>query len=181
MSAPEPRDMRIDFINLTSYRNEIEIFSFQPDKASFGKGGGNVISVQLFDEANNPLIWVIGGEKVKLTILCKANADIFSPIVGFYVNDRLGQSIFGDNTFNFTKLTPPIISFGENFETIFEFTMPILPLGDYSITVALAEGSQQEHIQHHWMHEALLLKSHSTSVSTGLVGVPMSSITMSVR
>lgn len=61
------------------------------------------------------------------------------------------------------------------------FTMPILPLGDYSITVALAEGSQQEHIQHHWMHEALLLKSHSTSVSTGLVGVPMSSITMSVR
>ena len=181
VSAPEPRDMRIDFINLTSYRNEIEIFSFQPDKASFGKGGGNVISVQLFDEANNPLIWVIGGEKVKLTILCKANADIFSPIVGFYVNDRLGQSIFGDNTFNFTKLTPPIISFGENFETIFEFTMPILPLGDYSITVALAEGSQQEHIQHHWMHEALLLKSHSTSVSTGLVGVPMSSITMSVR
>ena len=62
-----------------------------------------------------------------------------------------------------------------------DFTLPILPLGDYTITVALAEGTQQDHVQHHWMHEALLLKSHSSSVSTGLVGVPMSNIRMSVQ
>jgi lipopolysaccharide transport system ATP-binding protein len=58
--------------------------------------------------------------------------------------------------------------------------MPILPVGDYSITVALAEGTQQDHIQHHWMHEALIIKSHSTSVSTGLVGVPMSDIRLGI-
>lgn len=54
--------------------------------------------------------------------------------------------------------------------------MPILPAGDYTFTVALAEGTQQEHIQHHWIHEALMIKFHSSSVSTGLVGTPMTNI-----
>ena len=54
--------------------------------------------------------------------------------------------------------------------------MPILPKGDYFVTVALAEGTQQEHIQHQWIHEAVLFQSHSSSVSTGLVGIPMKEI-----
>jgi lipopolysaccharide transport system ATP-binding protein len=56
--------------------------------------------------------------------------------------------------------------------------MPILPVGDYSICVALAEGTQVRHIQHHWIHDAIQFRSHSSSVSTGLVGIPMSSIEM---
>ena len=179
--ASQARDMRLDYINKTKFRNDVEIFSFQSDKASFGKRGGSINLVQLLDEASNPLIWVIGGEKVRLVVYCIANQNIFSPIVGFYVNDQLGQPIFGDNSFNFSQLKPLIISPGEKFETVFEFNMPILPVGEYSITVALAEGTQQEHVQHHWVHEAVLLKSHSSSVSTGLVGIPMSFIKMSVR
>ncbi|BBP05746.1 ABC transporter ATP-binding protein [Sulfuriferula plumbiphila] len=175
------RDMRLDFINTTNHRNDIELFSFVPDAASFGKGGGNITLVQLLDETGQPLAWVVGGEKVRLIITCLANTNMFSPIIGFLVNDRLGQPIFGDNTFNFSKQSPLIISSGEKFEAEFEFRMPILPMGDYSITVALAEGTQQDHIQHHWVHDALSLKSHSSSVSTGLVGVPMSNVSVSVR
>lgn len=175
------RDMRLDFINTTSYRNDIELFTFVPDAASFGKGGGNITSVQLLDETGKPLAWVVGGEKVKLIITCLAITGMIGPIIGFYVTDRLGQPIFGDNTFNFSKRSPLIIPQGEKFVAEFEFSMPILPVGDYSITVALAEGTQQDHVQHHWMHDALLLKSHSSSVSTGLVGVPMNNITVRVR
>lgn len=177
----QPRDMRLDFINATNYRNDIELFNFAPDASSFGKGGGNIVSTQLLDEKNQRLAWIVGGEKVKLIVTCFANTNIFSPIIGFLVNDRLGQPIFGENTFNFSKLTPFSISPGKEFEAVFEFRMPILPIGDYSITVALAEGTQQDHIQHHWIHDALLLKSHSSSVSTGLVGVPMNNIRMSEK
>lgn len=175
------RDMRIDFINTTNHRNDIELFSFVPDADSFGKGGGNITSVQLLDEASKPLAWVVGGELIKLIITCFANTAIPSPIVGFIVNDRLGQPLFGDNTCNFSNHEPLMISQNEKFEAIFEFRFPILPMGDYSITAALAEGNQLEHIQHHWMHEAIFLKSHSTSVCTGLVGVPMNNIRMSVK
>jgi lipopolysaccharide transport system ATP-binding protein len=87
--------------------------------------------------------------------------------------------LFADNTCNFSKQTPLFISSGESFVTTFEFLMPILPIGDYSVTIALGEGTQQEHVQHHWIHEAVMLKSHSSSVCTGLVGVPMKAISMS--
>lgn len=177
----QPRDMRLDFINTTNYRNDIELFKFVPDSESFGIGGGDITSVQLLDDDDQPLSWVVGGEKVKLLITCVANANMFSPILGFIVNDRLGQRIFGDNTFNFSKQAPLIISTGEIIEAEFEFRMPILALGDYSITVALAEGTQQQHVQHHWIHDAVLLKSHTSSVSTGLVGVPMSNIQLAIK
>jgi lipopolysaccharide transport system ATP-binding protein len=172
----DSRDMRIEFVNSTKHRNDIELFSFRPDANSFGMGQGRISNVQLLDEKGRQLTWVVGGEKVILKINCSSNDHIFSPIVGFYVNDRLGQPLFGDNTFNFSKATPLSIVSGDNFCAEFHFRMPILPVGDYSITASLAAGTQTEHVQHHWIHEALLLKSHSTSVSTGLVGIPMNQI-----
>ncbi|MDK9705960.1 MAG: ABC transporter ATP-binding protein [Desulforhopalus sp.] len=174
----QPRDMRLDYINSTTYRNDIELFSFMSDSPAFGKGGGHIISVQLQDRHGNPLTWVVGGEMVALKVFCRAEIDLFSPIIGFSVNDRLGQTLFGDNTCNFSQRKPLTISSGSSFYAIFDFMMPILPMGDYSVTVALAEGSQQDHVQHHWIHEAILFKSHSSSVSTGLVGVPMKDIKM---
>jgi lipopolysaccharide transport system ATP-binding protein len=56
--------------------------------------------------------------------------------------------------------------------------MPVLPSGDYSVTVALAEGTQEDHVQHHWVHDALIVKSVSLSVCTGLIGIPMQNISL---
>ena len=56
--------------------------------------------------------------------------------------------------------------------------MPILPPGTYSVTVAVANGTQQDHVQHHWIHDALFFKSESSMVATGLVGIPMLRISL---
>lgn len=105
---------------------------------------------------------------------------LFSPIVGFFVKDRLGQTIFGDNTFFTYMNTPLSVSAGQILETCFNFRIPVLPVGDYSICPAIAEGTPQDHVQHHWIHEALIFRVHSSSVCHGLIGVPMNSIRMSV-
>lgn len=170
------RDMRLKLINSTKLRNDIEIFRFTSGTDSFGKGESQITSVYMTDETSQPLSWVIGGENVKLIITCTAKSAIFNPIIGFYINDRLGQQLFGDNTSNFSENKSLSISPGESFKAEFEFNMPILPMGDYSITAALAEGTQQDHTQHHWIHDAIAFKSHSSSVSTGLIGIPMTSI-----
>ena len=60
----------------------------------------------------------------------------------------------------------------------FCFQMPILPAGDYSVAVAIANGTQDVHEQHHWIHDAIIFRSESSSVSTGLVGIPMRAINM---
>ncbi|MNO02465.1 hypothetical protein D3C81_2228730 [compost metagenome] len=58
--------------------------------------------------------------------------------------------------------------------------MPVLPSGDYAISVAVSDGTQKQHVMHQWIHDALILSSRSTSVSTGLIGIPMLDIRMDV-
>ncbi len=176
-----PRDMRQDWINNSRWRNDVEIFAFDPEAPSFGDGGATITSVALYDENGAPLNWIVGGEMCRLTITAQIHQQISSLIVGFYLKDRLGQALFGENTYNFTLQSPPDARRGDTISASFEFRMPILPAGDYSFTTALAEGSQESHRQHHWVHDALILKSHSSSASTGLLGLPMRSISLEIQ
>jgi len=169
-------DQRLRYINQSPFRNDIELFSFNPSSLSFGKGGAQITSVELLDEEDRPLTWVVGGERVTLRIRAEAHTDVAGPIIGFFVKDRLGQFLFGDNTFLACRDNPQDLAPGNRVEASFGFAMPVLPVGDYSICVAVAEGTQVDHMQHHWIHDALQFRSHSSSVTTGLVGIPMSSI-----
>jgi lipopolysaccharide transport system ATP-binding protein len=149
-----------------------------PGAAAFGKGGAVIIGVELSDSRAGRLTGCVGGESVTLRVRCKANDDLSGAIIGFLVKDRLGQFLFGDNTYQTCIDRPLNIRGGHKFEAAFTFDMPILPTGDYSICVAIAEGTQAEHVQHHWIHDALFFKSYASGVSTGLVGIPMQKIEM---
>lgn len=175
------RDMRQDMLSCPPFRNDIHIFKFNKDGTFFGKGGCSIEQVLLYDEKNTPLNWVVGGEIVTLHIFCLAHIDMFSPIVGFHFKDRLGQILFGDNTFLSHMENPLHVRSGQCFTAGFTFRMPILERGDYSIGAAVAEGTQTEHVQHQWRHDALMLTSVSTSLSTGIMGIPMTNITLAVR
>lgn len=61
----------------------------------------------------------------------------------------------------------------------FAFQMPRLAAGDYAITVAVANGTQHDHVQHHWVHDAVMFRSESTSVASGIIGIPMARINLS--
>ena len=180
MTHNEFKDMRLEFIDTTRFRNDIELFTFQPDSPSFGKGGATIISVIIADNEGISIKWVVGGENITLIIKCLAHTDLKRPIVGFVIKDRLGQALFGDNTF-ITYLSKPINVFsGQAIQAEFKFRMPLLPVGDYSVCVAIADGTQENHIQHHWFHDALVFKSHSSIICHGLLGVPMQKIELLV-
>lgn len=175
---PVRRDMREDFINQSNYRNDIELFEFSPDADQFGKRGALIERVQLLDIKRQPLAWVVGGEPIILTIECSAKRALSGPIVGFQVKDRLGQVVFADNTFLAFAQQPRVFEAGESFKAEFQFVMPILPTGDYVIGTALAEGTQEDHIQHHWLHDALAFRVHASRICFGLFGIPMGNITL---
>lgn len=167
------KDQRLEFINTSNLRNDLQIFKFDPDSASFGKGGAQIHDVRLLDENEHPLSWIVGGEKVTLRVIVHVYQDLDSPIIGFYVKDRLGQALFGDNTFLSYRETPVHCRKGDDLQSDFVFYMPLLPSGDYSITIAIANGTQEIHDQHHWIHDAVLFKSEFSSVASGLIGIPM--------
>ena len=167
------KDQRLEFINTSNLRNDLQIFKFDPEAASFGKGGAQIHDVSLLDENEHPLAWIVGGEKVILRAMVRAHQDLDSPIVGFYVKDRLGQTLFGDNTFISYREQLVHCQEGSELQADFVFFMPLLPSGEYSITIAVANGTQEIHEQHHWIHDAVLFKSESSSVALGLIGIPM--------
>lgn len=167
------KDQRLEFINASNLRNDVQIFEFDPEAASFGKGGAQIHDVRLLDEHEHPLAWIVGGEKVILRVMVHAYQNLDSPIIGFFVKDRLGQTLFGDNTFLSYRDQLVHCQEGNELQADFVFYMPLLPLGEYSITIAIANGTQEIHEQHHWIHDAVLFKSESSSVASGLIGIPM--------
>ncbi len=169
-------DMRKNMFNNSTLRNDIKVFRFDPAAESFGKKGITVEQVLLTDSTNTPLHWIVGGETVILKIQCVTHSQIFSPIVGFFVKDRLGQNLFGDNTYLVYQDQPLLLEANTAFVAEFQFVMPILEVGDYSLTVAAAEGTQQQHTHHDWKHDALMFTSTTTSISTGKMGIPMQNI-----
>ena len=175
------RDMRAELFNGSTLRNDIEVFRFeQGATSSFGAGGAKIASVRILDADGIPLAWVVGGEVVSLEIRCTANQKMVQPIVGFQFKDRLGQVIFSDNTFLAYLHDVPQVHTGQELVARFDFRMPILPSGDYSVSPAIADGTQEKHVQHHWVHDALIIRVHSSSVCLGLIGLPMRNIVLRV-
>ena len=136
----------------------------------FGTGSARIEQVQLLDEADRPLSLLLAAQRVQLRIRCRASTDIEAPIVGFFVKDRLGQYLFGQNSL---KLLPAWqrIAAGAGVEVAFAFRMPQLASGEYSIGVAIGAGSQEKHVQHHWIHDALHFRSQADPALTGLMAL----------
>jgi len=175
------QDSRADLLKSSQHRNEIEIFDFNAEANWFGQRGASIVGVELLDDALAPLPTLEGGEEVVLQVVCQAEKPVFQPIVGFYIRDRLGQNLFGDNTYLSYRLDPVSVPEGQRFAARFRFQMPYLPSGDFSVTVAIAEGTQADHVQHHWIEDALFFKVLSSHVVQGLVGIPMLDIGLVVE
>lgn len=174
-------DQRLPYLNASNQRNDLRLFAFDPHAPSFGLGGSRVVRAELRNEQGQALAWAVGGENVELHVEAVALQDLPRPIVGFVVKDRLGQALFGDNTFVAYAHRPCACRAGQTLSARFQFQMPRMPVGDYSITIAIADGTQQEHVQHQWIFDAITFRSEATSIAAGLVGIPMTRIAMEAR
>lgn len=168
-------DQRLAFLNQTQFRNDLELFDFRPEVEGYGTGAIRIMDACFADQRGGVLQWIVGGELVTLTVRVQALTDLDSPIIGFLVKDRLGQHLFGDNTYLTYAANPRPVITGQALTARFTFRMPVLPVGDYAVDIAAASGMQQDHITHCWCSDVLVFKSHASSVRQGygLVGIPM--------
>lgn len=175
-------DQRLAFLNHTQFRNDIELFAFQPEVDAYGTGAIRIVDARFEDRQGGILRWVVGGEIVTLVVRALALVDLDSPIIGFLVKDRLGQHLFGDNTYLTYSTNPRPVRAGQELIARFTFRMPVLPVGDYAVDIAAASGMQQDHVTHCWYSDMLVFKSHASSVrhGYGLVGIPMLGIELTM-
>lgn len=178
VTGKKRRDVRADLFDRSQLRNDVGVVSFDPAAAGFGARAAVILDVVLLDEEGRQLNSLMGGESVCLEVTATANEELADPIVGFYLKDRLGQLLFGDNTFLATLEANRRAGPGETIVARFHFEMPRLQQGDYFVTAGVATGSQDNHIVQHWIHEALVLKAQGQGVPVGIIGLPMHDISL---
>jgi lipopolysaccharide transport system ATP-binding protein len=165
-------DQRQELFDRSILRTDVRVFPFRPDAAGFGEFKVRIVHAALCNEHGQAVATVVAGERVMLRIELVADADTDNVITGFYVKDRLGQLLFGDNT-GFSHEGDFTVAAGQHFHASFSFVMPRLISGEYFIAVGAAEGTQEQHVVQHWMHEALRFTATGGSMVAGLIGIPM--------
>ena len=139
----------------------------------------NSVNIENIDEPKKEIRTIVGGEIVKLSIEGHIVNRIDNVIMGFILKNDKGLTLLGDNTYNaFTQTERIGASKREILVCDFIFTIPLLPPGDYTITVSIADGNLEVHEILDWRNDALVLQSQCNSVAAGLAGVPMHNIRM---
>ncbi|TRX74091.1 ABC transporter ATP-binding protein [Pseudomonas mangiferae] len=133
----------------------------------FGLGGGRIERCELLGEDGQPLRLLDRAQPVRLKVRCVARDSIEAPILGFFVKDRLSQALCGENTLKWLPGWQRMAA-GETCELAFDFWLPHLATGEYTVSVALGAGTQQQHVQHHWIHDVLAFKAQADVSLTGL-------------
>lgn len=140
-------------------------------------GFAEIINVHIEDSKDKTKLIFSGGETVILTVRALINRPMDSIIIGFMCRDKLGQDLFGQNTHTANKRIRISAQEGDTIDAQFTFKLPLLPNGQYSFMASIAEGELEEHIQHHWIHDALIMNISSSTVRWGLVGIEFENVT----
>ncbi|MDB5822768.1 MAG: transporter ATP-binding protein [Herminiimonas sp.] len=143
-------------------------------------GKADVVSVSLARLSPGQEGVFEGGERVRMIVRAKAHEPLQNPILGFLVRDRLGQDLFGENTLSFTNRVLTTIEAGMAFEGVFEFRLPMLPNGQYAVMASVANGDLNGNVQHHWMHDALIINVSSSKIRWGLVGISFERVELEI-
>lgn len=119
-----------------------------------GTGEAQVIEVGLYNQKNELVEVVNVGEKVSLRVTVKVNADLASLVLGYAIKDRLGQVIFGTNTW-LTKQALSSVSKNDNY--VFDIQFPAnFGVGSYSVQTALVDSDNHLTSNYEWKDMALV-------------------------
>jgi lipopolysaccharide transport system ATP-binding protein len=119
-----------------------------------GTGEASLLEIDLRDVAGRSIEVVAVGQPVSLCVSAVCHAGIQELVVGYLIKDRLGQPVFGTNTYHHRHiLKNPKVN--EIVRFYFDFQANIGP-GSYSITVALHSGATHLADNYIWHDGALI-------------------------
>lgn len=119
-----------------------------------GTGEAFVQSIKLLNEINEPVEMINVGQSVQLKIVIKAKDPLPELVLGYMIKDRLGQPIFGTNTFHLKKVLNDV-NVGAVIEYLFQFEANLGP-GTYSIATAIHTNETHIAKNYEWKDLALV-------------------------
>jgi lipopolysaccharide transport system ATP-binding protein len=121
----------------------------------YGDGQATITRVVMWDKDGAATTTPQCGEAVRLEISARCNDRIESFLAGFVIRDRTGQIIFGENTIGTNRLCAES---EQSVSTSFNFTMPFLRPGSYSLSAAVSNGDAMSFQVLHYKPDTLILE-----------------------
>ncbi len=119
-----------------------------------GSGEAVLESIALFNAAGDPVEFVNVGEAVELRVRARICGPIPRLVFGYMIKDRLGQPVFGTNTY-YTEQVLEGLEAGQRVEYRVAFQMNFGP-GSYSISTALCSTETHLVNNYEWRDLALI-------------------------
>lgn len=133
-----------------------------------GSGDAKISDIGLFSLDDKPVEVVSVGDRVNLKITVKIEKDIPELVLGYMIKDRLGQPVFGTNTYHLDNVLSDLKA-GQEIEFDFKFDMN-LGEGNYSIAVALHDRDTHINKNYEWRDLAFVFNVINVNKNT-FVGV----------
>lgn len=131
---------------------------------SFGEYGARIEAIAVYFRDSNKRVDVLkGGEWVNVYAKIRVYDRLSSPGLGLLFKDRYGNGVFTVNNYQFEK---PLREFnaGDTLIICTCLKFPNLRKGQYFASMAISNGSQIEHVQHHWIHDAFIITVDNTEL-----------------
>ncbi len=138
--------------------------------SSFGDQAASITHFALLDEDGGQALAVPDSRReLHLCIRIKANEDVYAPVIGFRMTDRKGTVITGMNTLTHPSGSiPDHLAKGNHYVVKIKLRLPHFAHGEYLISPAVASGSLNSHIQHHWIQDAIILNVADSSPTASM-------------
>ncbi len=153
-----PKDVTTSYINSVlkdNSSNNDEISIEKTDESIFSD---DIVDIQYFDinqEKNN----------INVSMQLKTKKDLANLLIGFIIKDKYGQVISGE-TF---LVESESIDFEKVILGRISFKIPKLNNGKYFFSYSIADGTEENHEQHYWRHDAFIFDIHSNENRYGII------------
>jgi len=119
-----------------------------------GTGEATIDNVVILNSKGQIAEFIEVGERMSLVVQVTVNTSIESLVLGYGIRDRLGQTIFGTNTWHTKQVIEKPIA-GSRYEFRANFDA-ILGIGSYSVQLALVDKETHYTANYEWRDLALV-------------------------
>jgi lipopolysaccharide transport system ATP-binding protein len=164
----EPRDVINRYIGMVLGRGDTAAIRRNGESRPaashrHGDGASEILSVQILNGREEPLVSMASGEPVTVRVRCRFQQPTSEPMVGILIRTRIGMDVYGTNTqieqTNLGKFQP-----GDQLQVDFSFECWLTPQ-QYTLTVATQnpDGSS-----HDWLDDVVAFDVVDTRSAAGV-------------
>ncbi len=138
-----------------------------------GTGEASILNVEMFDQSGRPARAFRVGDTARIQCHITFNTSIENPTVGILIRDRLGNDVFGTNTYRL-KVEEHSCKAGEGVTVL--FTLPLnLGCGNYSLAAAVHSRDTHLEDNYDWWDQCLVFQvvPNDSFSFIGLAAIPV--------